>query len=242
MHDDELDALLRRIPDTSEAQQEPKMRADEGVLIAYRDGLLGAAEVEAVERLLANDAEARQLLRDLSSPVDVSDVDAVMGRLPAGNVVPLRRRRVRLAVGALAAAALAFVVLPSREGRLGAYQLEVEGAQAQTRGAPTAGPYVVSEEGRLVLRLRAQEATDDGRVLGVFVEGADARLHRVPASVASSRGSFEATVEGSAWAGAVGSHVVWLHVARDEAAVSKWEGKAAHVGEGWWRVDVERRE
>lgn len=241
MHDDELDALLRRLPDTSEAQHEPKMRADEGVLIAYRDGVLGKDDVEAVERLLANDADARQLLRDLSSPVDAGDVDAVMNRVAPTNVVSLRRRRVWLGVGALAAAVLALVVLPSRENHLGTYRLEVEGAQAQTRGAPTAGPYVVSEEGRLVLRLRAQDATDDARALGVFVEGPDARLQRVPAAVASSHGSFEATVEGNAWL-AVGPHVVWLRVARDEAELKNSEGKAASTGDGWWRVDVERRE
>lgn len=244
MNDDELDALLRRIPDTSIAHQEAEMRIDDAELIAYRDGALPPERSEAVEQLLAKSADARLLLNALQEPVSSNDVDGVLSKLaPASNVVPLRRKWVPIAA-ALAAGVLAVVVIGNtRQESLGHYAFELEGGEAGTRGSTPSARTIVGPDSRLVIRLRAEEATDAPRAVGVFVEDANHQLVRVEdAVVASSRGSFEVAFNGNAWLGNTGSHVVWLHVASDEAAMKKWAGKTAGEGEGWWRVDVERRE
>ncbi|PZR15421.1 MAG: hypothetical protein DI536_08190 [Archangium gephyra] len=221
------------------------MRIDDAELIAYRDGKLPPEKVEAVELLLAKSADARLLLQALREPVMADDVESVVSKvtLPA-NVVPLRRRWVPAAVAALAAGVLAVVVVGNaRQAPLGAYAFELEGGEAATRGATPGARTIVGPASRLVLRLRAEEASDAPRALGVFVEDEHQRLLPVDgADIASSRGSFEVTFSGGAWLGAPGAHVVWLHVAGDEAAVKQWVGKTARGGEGWWRVDVERRE
>lgn len=244
MNDDELDALLRRIPATSTAPREDEMRIDDGELIAYRDGTLPPEKQEAVEQLLARSADARTLLKALSEPVPRDDVDAVLEKLAPSNVVPLRRTWVPMVAAALAAGVLAVVVVGNtRHDPLGRYSLELEGGEAGTRGSTPSARTVVGPESRLVVRLRAEEATDAPRVVGAFVEDPQHRLVRVEnAVVASSRGSFEVTFNGNAWLGSTGSHVLWLHVAGDEAAMKSWVGKTAGEGEGWWRVDVERRE
>lgn len=221
------------------------MRIDDGELIAYRDGTLPPERVEAVERLLTASSEARLLLKALREPVTPLDVEAVLAKLPApSNVVPLRRKWVPMVAAALAAGVLAVVVVGNtRQDPLGRYSLELEGGEAGTRGATPSARTIVGPDSRLVVRLRAEEAVDAPRVVGVFVEDADHRLVPVEsAAVASSRGSFEVSFTGNAWLGNTGSHVVWLHVAGDEAAMKQWVGKTASEGEGWWRVDVERRE
>lgn len=249
MHDDELDALLRRIPDDAGKHEGDPMQLDDGLLIAYRDGTLSPEQTEAVEKRLAIDPGARLLLRELSAPVTPDEVDALMARVdvtgsPRASVVHLRRRAVwtGAAVAALAAGVLALVWLPSRGG-VGPYQLEVEGGDAAVRGsAPVDGaPRVMGPDAKLVTRLRAERATDDARVVGVFVSDAAGKLVRVrDAQVASSRGSFEVTLRGNAWLPVVGVQAVWFRVARDEAALD--DSEAPKTGDGWWRVDVERRE
>lgn len=221
------------------------MRIDEGLLIAFRDGTLAAEKQEYVEQLLAKSAEARLLLRELSAPVNSADIDAVMAKLAPDDVVPLRPKKKLWVpvVAALAAGVLAVVMVGNSEKPLGRYQLELEGGEAQTRGSTPSAHTVVGAESRLVVRLRAEAATDDARAVGVFLEDANGRLTRVnDAKVISSRGSFEVTFTGNAWLGSTGSHVVWLHVAGDEAAMQAWVGRSAAGGEGWWRVDVERRQ
>ncbi|MDP1830128.1 MAG: hypothetical protein Q8L48_43090 [Archangium sp.] len=246
LKDDELRMALKVNPATATRADEPPL--DDGVLLAFRAGTLSPDQSEAIERRLSRDPEARALLRELSQEVSPAEVEAVVDRLGPSNVLPLRRKPRALvwgsAVMALAAGLLAVVVAwPARN--TGRYLLEVEGGEAQTRGAP-AQKRVVGEEGRLTLRLRAQTATDAPRVLGVFREDEQGRLVRVDtAQVSSARGSFEVRLEGAQWLGAAGAHRIWLHVGEDEAAVAALAGRlqrdAAGAGLGWWAIEVERR-
>lgn len=240
MHDDELDTLLRRIPGGSTAPEENEMPLDDGVLIAFRDGNLSVAQAEAVESRLARDPEARLLLRELSAQVSASEVDDVLSRMaPKSNVLPFVRKRaaVLLTASALAAGLLA-VVITQQPSKLGAYQFQVEGGAATTRGSEVKTTRVLGPEGRLNIRLRAEAPSDAPRVLGVFVEGADGVLTRVTQGrVESSRGSFSLQLDGNTWL--QGRQKVWLHVAKDEAAL---RDVGAPGGAGWWALDVERRD
>lgn len=242
MNDEELDQMLRAIPDGAQAAL-PAL--DDGVLLAYRAGRLSAEQTQAVEERLAKDPEARALLEALSEELGPADVDAVLARLPAAaNVIPLRRRPATWAAVAALAAGLVAVVVTRPATEQARYLLEVEGGEAPTRGATPAQRLMVGPEGRLTVRLRAEEATDAHRVLGVFVEGDAGRLSRVtPASLASAHGSFELRLEGGAFS--VGEHRLWLVVASDDDVLSRLAGRtheaARGEGLGWWALQVERR-
>lgn len=236
--DDELDRLLRSVPETPTQDSSP---LDEGKLLAWRDGRLGEVEAEQVERRLANDPEARALLRELSLGSSAAEVDGVMGAVqPRAKVLPFRRPAA-LVAGAIAALAAALAVFVTRAPPLPAYQLEVEGGVAEVRSDVAKGA-VLLPDSRLVLRLRASAPTNTKVMLGVFRETADGRLQRVQGGVLSARdGSFEFVIDGQALLMTPGRHRVWLHVADDESAVRSAEGAVAAAGPQWWAIDTELR-
>lgn len=240
MTDDELDALLRGLPEP--ATPEVPMPLDDALLLAFHRGELSEEDAAAVEARLAVDAQARLLLRELSAEVPQGTVDAIVARLPA-------RRRANPWAWAAAAAALAAGVAtvmalgPTSGAALGSgYVFEVEGGQAQVRGAGAENTERVTmpPDGRLVLRLRAPRETSEPRALGVFVEGVDGRLLRVtPTAVQASGGSFEVELRSDAWPAGPSARL-WLHLEREEAALDAWVGRSTAGGEGWWRLEVSR--
>lgn len=236
--DDDLDRLLKAVPQAPAHDTSP---LDEGKLLAWRDGRLSEADAEQVERRLANDAEARALLRELSLGSTASEVDEVMGAVrPRAKVLPLRRPAA-LVTGVITALAAAVALFVTRSPSLPTYQLEVEGGVADTR-SDVANGAVVLPESRLVIRLRAAAATDTKVALGVYRETVEGRLERVQGGALAARdGSFEFVIDGQRLLVTPGRHRVWLHVARDEAALRAAEGTVPSAGTQWWLLDTELR-
>ncbi len=143
MTDDELDALLRAIPD-DEPTAEP---IDDGKLLALD---------EATEAMLARNREARDLLAELRRPVS----EATLAQGEAAFRGSRRRRqlaRVTMGAGSLAAAALLAVMVwpaggaPALDGH---YTLEgPTGGVATERGeGPASEVFVPDSRLRLVAR------------------------------------------------------------------------------------------
>lgn len=109
--DDELDRALRR-PSASWAEAPATAEAapvDDGVLLAYLDGRLDEAARDAVEARLADDPEARALLRALSAARATPDLAAARR---AQSALEAQAPKRRVAVwGAVAVAAAAAVVV-----------------------------------------------------------------------------------------------------------------------------------
>lgn len=247
MRDEEIDQLLRQT-ERPTAGTAPSSEApiDEGVLLAYRAQTLSEADAEAVERRLVRDPEARALLRELSQEVSQSEVDAVVRVLPT-NVIPLssrRRRVVTLTVATLAAAAGLTVILSLRTTPQAGYLFEVEGGTSATRGDARPA-LVLTAENRLLVRLRAERATTEPRVMGVFVEGEQGQLLALSPEVAQHAGSFEATLTRDNLGLPPGPHRVWLMVADETGALTGVVGKPQRevVGRGlaWQGLDLEVR-
>jgi hypothetical protein len=215
MTDDEADRLLRAVPET----RVPALRLDDGVLLAYREGKLGEQEAANVERLLANDPEARALLRELSQPVSAEEVESLARLTPPTP----RRKWAPLVLGGLgtaAAATLAILVARPVKAPLD-YALEVEGLAAPSRGAGQG--VVLPSTGRLVVRLRPAIATEAPRHFDVYLEGADGTLLAAPTgSRQAAQGAFEWVVEASDIA-PFGATRAWVHVT--DAPSSSLEGK-----------------
>lgn len=235
--DDELDRLLKQVPQTAPSASAP---LDEGRLLDWRAGKLSDAEAEAIERRLATDPEARALLRELSRGSSPEEVEGVLGAVqPRAKVLPLRRAPIVIGVVTALAAALVFFV--TRQPPLPTYRLELEGGVAEARSELAKGA-VLLPDSRLVVRLRAGVETDTPLVLGVFRENAAGRLERVEGgALKASRGTFEFVIDGQTLLRSTGRHRVWLHVARDEAALRAAEGSAPAEGAGWWAFDTELR-
>ena len=236
--DDELDRLLKAVPQAPTHDSSP---LDEGRLLAWRAGRLSDADAEQVERRLANDAEARALLRELSLGSTPGEVDEVMGAVrPRAKVLPFRRPAA-LVAGALTALAAALALFVTRAPSLPAYQLEVEGGVADTRSDVAKGA-VLLPDSRLVIRLRAAAATNTKVTLGVYRETAAGLLERVQGGELAARdGSFEFVIEGQRLLLTSGRHRVWVHVARDESALRAAEGTMPSPGAQWWLLETELR-
>lgn len=145
MSDDELDAILGRMP----VAQMERTHVDDGRLLAWRAGELPGEDAEAVERHLVDCAECRALLAAYAEPVPpvlerwAEEAIPSPGRSglaralqqPAG-----RRRWVGAGVGGsvlAAAAALVLVVGRGAEPVPDGYALDpLAGRVAETRAAP----------------------------------------------------------------------------------------------------------
>lgn len=235
--DGDLDRLLKQVPQPPAASSSP---LDEGRLLDWRAGKLSDAEGEAIERRLASDPEARALLRELSRGSSREEVDEVLGAVqPRAKVLPFRRAGV--VVGVVTALAAAFVFFVTRQPPLPTYRLELEGGVAEARSEVAKGG-VLQPDSRLVVRLRAAAETDTPVVLGVYRENAAGRLERVEGGeLKSRRGTFEFVIDGQTLLQVPGRHRVWLHVARDEAALRAADGSTPSEGAGWWAFDTELR-
>ncbi len=247
MRDEEIDQLLQHTERaTAGVENSNEAPIDEGVLLAYRANRLSEAEAEAVERRLVRDPEARALLRELSQDVSQSEVDSVVRVLPT-NVISLasrRRRVVTLTVATLAAAAGLTVILSLRTTPQAGYLLEVEGGTSATRG-DVRPALVLTAENRLLVRLRAERASTEPRVMGVFVEGEQGQLLALSPEVAQHAGSFEATLTRANLGLAPGHQRLWLLVAEDPAVLRAVVGRPqrAVAGDGlaWHGLDLEVR-
>ena len=86
------------------------------------------------------------------------------------------------------------------------------------------------------------KATDERRVLGVYLEDAQGRLRALDVPIESARGSFEATITGAQVP--MGSVRLWLFVAATQRQLDAVEGQTqadvATAGAPWFPLVLER--
>lgn len=249
--DDEIDEVLRGIPEPPTSSLGP---IDDGALLAYRAGRLAPDEEEALERRLAEDAEARALLAELDAPIDVELRDALrdmvarpefasdQGRRRWPGPAWLGSRRGFAALALSAAAALLIVARPRPSPSKLGYQMELDGFMAERRGAAPSSQ-VLLPHSTLEVRLRPREPTTANLDCGIYTM-AEQRLHPVSGGELSSRGgAFRFRAPAHALFDGPGlHHLVFVVGPRAgqfaQASLQEVEG-ADHLR---WVVDVDYRE
>lgn len=221
----ELDALLRRVPESPAAQAEV---ADDR-LVALRSGRMSPTEAVELERAVADDPEARGLLMALAEPVSPALRTRAMAVLP-------RRPAWWPALWALplaaAAAAGLWLAWPRPEGP--GYTLEGPfGGQQLVRSEQASTVFGPESRFKLVLRPQGPGA----EALRVFVEG-----RPVPATVERGEGGvFRVQAPGATLFGGPAGPRLLQVVLGPRAVVEAAEHPTAGAGVSIIDVHVEWR-
>ncbi|MEQ8277056.1 MAG: zf-HC2 domain-containing protein [Deltaproteobacteria bacterium] len=182
MNDERLDSLLAQGPEPGPEGT----HVDDGKLVAFREGRLGADEINDVEAHLSACRDCRELLEELAVDVEPELFDRARAAARRN-----RRSGRALVVGlALAAATLAAFFLP-RNGPLPPYAVEGPmGGLTTVRGTSPGGEVFVPAS-RVKILLRPERPTRPPR-LTVFVVDLDGTDVRAPEGVvtAGEQGGF----------------------------------------------------
>lgn len=210
-------------------------------LMAYRAGELSADETAQIDAQLADDPEARALLRQLAEPVP--PFLAAWGQRETRKALGAQRRRwIGPAVTVALAAAVALFVFVPRPDRAPDYRIDaVRGVQAEVRGdaPPVSGGRVDPDSVLVVALAPGADGPSAAPPARAFVETLDGRLSAAPvdAIVVGEGGAlrFEAPVAElfGRSAEAFGPRVVWIAVGGEAAALAALDrqpAKAAREG------------
>lgn len=210
---------------------------DIDAVLAYRDGTASEAEQARIEASLADDPEARALLRELAQPVPPF-VEGWARREARSALGASRRRWIGPAVTVALAAAVALFVFVPRGAPAPDYRIDaVRGVQAPVRGdAPTAvAGGAVDPESILTIALAPAAAVGEAPAARAFVQTPDGRLVAAPRSaiVAGEGGAlrFEAPVAELFGRGpeAFGQRTLWLVVGADAEALAALDGRTVEA-------------
>lgn len=181
-------AFARRVDPGGAGPPDGAPSIDPARLLAWRAGALPPEEAERIEAALADDPEARALLRELAEPTPaflqqwaIRESRRAMGRTATRWVAPI-------AGLALAAAVVVFALLPGRI-EPPAYRIDaVRGMHAPIRGAEGPAPdrAVVDPESVLVLALAPDAPRATAPPALAFAQSPDGRLRAVDASALSA--------------------------------------------------------
>ncbi len=259
--DDWIDAVARGALDGpqgapgggSAADADAHADADIDALLAYRDGDATEAEAARIEARLAEDPEARALLRELAQPLPPF-VETWARRETRSALGARRRRWIGPAVTVALAAAVALFVFVPRGAPIPDYRIDaVRGVQAPVRGdEPAALGGSVDPESILTIALSPAGAVGETPPVRAFVQTLAGRLAAVdPRMIVVGEGGamrFEAPVAelfGSD-AAAFGQRTLWFAVGGPDAqALGALDGqtveaaRAAVDGVRWLPVALE---